>query len=672
MYKSTFVFKLTVSMSFVVLCLAILLLDTKQVKAASDYYPPIEVEIDGDRLYFNHQSAIFKDGYTMVPIREIFEELGSSIQWDQPSKTVTATKGDTTIKIIVGQNTAVINEKTISLSKSAEVINGTTLVPLRFISEAFGANVYWYNQIGTVVIVTHKKQAPVVTLNPGDYEIEFLPKERVEELSSEYSYYYHLYLHDYIEENYPNTVNTSFFSYTNLERMKGFTEEDKLSEYKFPIPRSISNPSIASRYDKNKEIDNEIDYYINLYDDKNQYITTLHIDIEVPLEYIANGYTIKEMEDFTPLKGYTSKLNDIKFDPIVSWDYAVYDNYRSDHNRRYQSSYKHDISFQQDFNYYMAYYSTNTVSNHERTIKLDFLKGLDVGINILYKKKRGYIEQYIERINIDDMKAEDEIILDLNPEKTDSVLISIDVYNPVNFTRAFYTIELIQLPLLHELFHFETNHFFTAELLPNDRLEIEIPGSLTTTGKKITIKEKAKSFGYYYFKDYMKGASLKSSDVKGNIKVKLIRGSKVVYDTSYIYNTYPIPIINTSKYKIDVQQFDQSRLMQEKLVSGYPNMFAGTVDLSSIPNVAFASNAYHYNANAPANSYMFGHTMDPANEVHYDYGWLITLKGDEKYSLDKNQKVHFILFDKNRYPLGILTVDITLKEGYIHKQAKLK
>lgn len=109
---------------------------------------PVEEEVG---LYINDEKKNFDDSpilnlktnRVLVPMRNIFEELGADVKWDEASKQVTATKGDTTIVLTVGSKKATINGQVVEFDIETQIRNGRTYVPVRFVSEALQAEVTW-------------------------------------------------------------------------------------------------------------------------------------------------------------------------------------------------------------------------------------------------------------------------------------------------------------------------------------------------------------------------------------------------------------------------------------------------------------------------------------------------------------------------------------------------
>lgn len=81
---------------------------------------------------------------TLVPLRAIFEHLGAQVHWDGQTQTVTARRGATQIRLTIDSAAAYVNGQPVTLEQPALLRENRTFVPLRFVSEAFGANVQWY------------------------------------------------------------------------------------------------------------------------------------------------------------------------------------------------------------------------------------------------------------------------------------------------------------------------------------------------------------------------------------------------------------------------------------------------------------------------------------------------------------------------------------------------
>ena len=113
----------------------------------------VNVDVNGKPLHFAVAPTIV-GGTTMVPMRTVFEALGAGVQWDGNTGTVTGKKGDRTVVLKVNSDDAVVNGVHEVLDLPATIVDGTTFVPVRFISEALGAGVNWDAGSQTVDINT--------------------------------------------------------------------------------------------------------------------------------------------------------------------------------------------------------------------------------------------------------------------------------------------------------------------------------------------------------------------------------------------------------------------------------------------------------------------------------------------------------------------------------------
>lgn len=88
----------------------------------------------------------------MVPLREIFENLGYSIEWDANTKTATLNKDNKSISIQTGADSFSVNGVGKELDVPAQILNGSLMLPLRAIGEAAGLSVVWDSNSKTVIM----------------------------------------------------------------------------------------------------------------------------------------------------------------------------------------------------------------------------------------------------------------------------------------------------------------------------------------------------------------------------------------------------------------------------------------------------------------------------------------------------------------------------------------
>jgi hypothetical protein len=127
---------------------------TPATSPASDTAPPISVFVNGDPVAFPNQPPVIQDGFVLVPLRGVFEKLGAGVQYAAPTKTVTAVRDTVTIVLRLGDPFAYVNGQQRPLSVVPEELNGATMVPLRFLSEALGARVVWNKETRVAQITT--------------------------------------------------------------------------------------------------------------------------------------------------------------------------------------------------------------------------------------------------------------------------------------------------------------------------------------------------------------------------------------------------------------------------------------------------------------------------------------------------------------------------------------
>lgn len=111
----------------------------------------VTVMVNG-RLLQSDVEPFIENGRTLVPMRAIFEALKAEVLWDAATETATATLRGTEVKITKNQTVAYVSGNPVTLDVPAAIKDGRFVVPVRFISESFGAKVEWIEARRTAMI----------------------------------------------------------------------------------------------------------------------------------------------------------------------------------------------------------------------------------------------------------------------------------------------------------------------------------------------------------------------------------------------------------------------------------------------------------------------------------------------------------------------------------------
>jgi len=95
---------------------------------------PIPIYIQGQKKSFD-SPPILRDGRVFLPIRYISEYFGAQVTWEDQTKTVTVKQGSKTISLQIGNAIAQIDGKEVSLDVPAFINGARTYVPLRLLAK---------------------------------------------------------------------------------------------------------------------------------------------------------------------------------------------------------------------------------------------------------------------------------------------------------------------------------------------------------------------------------------------------------------------------------------------------------------------------------------------------------------------------------------------------------
>jgi len=125
----------------------------------------INVIVNDTKLNFDVPPVV-ENGRTLVPLRAIFEALGADVNWDGATQSAYASTDGVDVSLTLGSDVMTVNGVSKKLDVPAKAVEGRTLVPVRAISEAFGCDVMWEGTQSTVHISEDKTLSE---LGVGDF-----------------------------------------------------------------------------------------------------------------------------------------------------------------------------------------------------------------------------------------------------------------------------------------------------------------------------------------------------------------------------------------------------------------------------------------------------------------------------------------------------------------------
>src|SRR5581483_4065550 len=109
----------------------------------------VNVVVNGGTITFD-QPPIERAGRVFVPLRGVFERLGASVVYYNGD--INATGNGRNVHLHIGSTQATVNGQSVFMDVAPFLVGARTLVPLRFVAQALGANVNWNQGNNTVYI----------------------------------------------------------------------------------------------------------------------------------------------------------------------------------------------------------------------------------------------------------------------------------------------------------------------------------------------------------------------------------------------------------------------------------------------------------------------------------------------------------------------------------------
>lgn len=107
--------------------------------------------VDGRSLSLDVPATII-NGRTLVPVRFVAESLGAQVNWNGDNREVIISQAGKTITMTIDSESAMVNGKLLTLDTSPIIKDGRTMMPIRFVAENLGFATGWDDSTQTVTI----------------------------------------------------------------------------------------------------------------------------------------------------------------------------------------------------------------------------------------------------------------------------------------------------------------------------------------------------------------------------------------------------------------------------------------------------------------------------------------------------------------------------------------
>lgn len=129
--------------------------------AVAAYAQDISIVVNGEKIE-TETPAVISNDRTLVPLRAVSEALGCDVSWDGDTRGITLCDGDYLYFTWIDRDhafktSAYALQDTAVMDAAPVIMNDYTMVPLRAISEMFGAEVGWDEYTYTVTVDYEKK-----------------------------------------------------------------------------------------------------------------------------------------------------------------------------------------------------------------------------------------------------------------------------------------------------------------------------------------------------------------------------------------------------------------------------------------------------------------------------------------------------------------------------------
>ena len=170
---------------------------TQQIIQSETASTPQYQERNNFKLYINgkkqnvQNSFLVVNGRTFLPLREVANLLGASVDWDGANQVASVSNGDTLVEIPIGYTKASVNNQIKPLDSGSSSVkidrknangtsSGVTYLPVNFLANNLGYQSKWYNDTRIIHLYNTATEPEIVQEASGNTSVDLHPffKER--------------------------------------------------------------------------------------------------------------------------------------------------------------------------------------------------------------------------------------------------------------------------------------------------------------------------------------------------------------------------------------------------------------------------------------------------------------------------------------------------------------
>jgi hypothetical protein len=120
---------------------------------------PLTITVNGTRIQ-SDVPPLIQRGRLLLPARAVFSALGADVSYDGKTGHVMVRRGPHVVQITLDSTLAFVDGGSVRLDVPAQIYDGRTMVPLRFVAQALGETVTYEAAARTVAIVQRSIVTP--------------------------------------------------------------------------------------------------------------------------------------------------------------------------------------------------------------------------------------------------------------------------------------------------------------------------------------------------------------------------------------------------------------------------------------------------------------------------------------------------------------------------------